>query len=85
MPDLGPVFVETARVLKAGGHFAFTIQTKTGEGYEIGADARVHHAPGIIHLWAAAAGLVIKEEIVASTREDRGEKVPGALFLLAKA
>lgn len=89
VPDLAPVFVETARVLGPGGGFAFSIQRHDGEGHEgqgvvIGADARVHHAPARIRGWAATAGLAVIAEDHASIRMDRGEAVPGALFLLAK-
>lgn len=84
VPDLLPVFIEARRVLKAGGLFAFSIQTQEGEGVAIGADSRVHHAPAQIRAWAAAAGLAITREMTASTREDRGVPVAGALFVLAK-
>lgn len=84
VPDLAPVFIEARRVLKSGGLFAFSIQTQTGEGVAIGADSRVHHAPVQIRAWAAAAGLTIGREMAASTREDRGQPVAGALFVLAK-
>lgn len=85
VPDLLPVFAEARRVLKSSGLFAFSIQTQEGEGIRIGADSRVHHAPAQIRAWAAAAGLAVARELAASTREDRGQPVPGALFVLAKA
>jgi predicted TPR repeat methyltransferase len=84
VPDLRPVFVEVARVLVSGGLFAFSIQTRDGEGVTIGGDSRVHHTLAYVRACAALAGLMISREEIASTREDRGEPVPGALFLLAK-
>lgn len=84
VPDLAPVFVETRRVLRSGGRFAFSIQTHSGAGVIIGDDCRVHHAPRQVHDWAAAAELDVRQEIPASTRRDRGIPVPGALFELAK-
>jgi predicted TPR repeat methyltransferase len=84
VPDLLPIFIEAHRVLKSGGLFAFSIQTQEGEGVAIGADSRVHHAPAQIRAWARAAGLAITREMAASTREDRGVPVAGALFVLAK-
>jgi predicted TPR repeat methyltransferase len=89
VPDLAPVFAETARVLRPGGAFAFSAQRMkaddpAGAGVVIGADARVHHAPRRIRDWAASAGLAVIAEDHASTRLDRGQPMPGALFLLAK-
>lgn len=84
VPDLAPVFTEVARVLEAGGRFAFTIQSHAGVGVVIGDDSRVHHAPSLVRALAAGAGLAIADEVEASTRQDRGKPVPGALFVLAK-
>lgn len=88
VPELEPVFIEVARVLAAGGRFAFSIQTHQGEnGNEavvIGADLRVHHAPALIHVLAHNSGLHLVEEEQVSTRKDRGVDVPGALFLFEK-
>lgn len=85
VPDLAPVFRQVARVLRAGGHFAFTIQTYAGEGVIVGADMRVHHAPALILALADEAGLRLIESEPVSTRKDRGVDVPGAVFLLGKA
>lgn len=84
VPELAPVLTEAARVLEPGGLFAFSIQTHAGQGVVIGADARVHHAPAEVRTWAKAAGFTVRQETAASTREDRGVPVPGALFLLVK-
>lgn len=84
VPELAPVFAGVARVLRPGGHFAFTIQTHGGEGAIVGADARVHHAPALVHRLVEANGFEVLEAETVSTRKDRGEPVPGALFLLAK-
>lgn len=84
VPELEPVFAGVARVLKTGGHFAFTIQTHGGEGAIIGGDARVHHTPALIRDLAVAGGFRVLHDDSVSTRKDRGEPVPGAVFLLAK-
>ncbi len=90
VPDLLPVFAETFRVLEPFGVFAFSIQTPPDEksparhGVTVGADARVHHALFRIREWIAATGFLVRAERLASTRQDRGIPVPGALFLLAK-
>jgi predicted TPR repeat methyltransferase len=85
VPDLEPVFAQAARVLRAGGRFAFSIQTQAGDGAIIGADARVHHAPRLIRTLAAGNGFSLLAEETVSTRRDRGQDVPGALFLLNRA
>jgi predicted TPR repeat methyltransferase len=84
VPDLAPVLAGAFRVLVPGGLFAFSIQTHPGAGVVMGADSRIHHAPAVVRDWAVAAGFEIREEVVASTRQDRGVPVPGALFLLAR-
>lgn len=85
VPELEPVFAQVARVLAPSGRFAFSIQTHEGEGVVIGADMRVHHAPGLMRAMAARHGLAVLAEEQASTRRDRGMDVPGALYLMAKA
>lgn len=84
VPDLAPVFAEAVRVLKPGGCFAFSIQTHEGSGVVIGADSRVHHPVAYIRALAAAAGLNPAREAAASTRQDRGIPVAGALFAFTK-
>lgn len=85
VPELAPVFTQAARVLRPGGRLAFSIQTHEGEGAVIGADARVHHAPALIRALAATSGFEVREEAAISTRQDRGQAVPGAIFLLTPA
>lgn len=85
VPELAPVFVQAARVLQCGGRFAFSIQTHDGEGAIIGADARVHHAPQLVKDLAARSGFTLLEEAFVSTRQDRGQEVPGALYLFNRA
>lgn len=85
VPELRPVFLECRRVLAADGLFAFTIQTHDGEGAVIGADCRVHHAPGLVRELAAQSGFRLMEESQAISRLDAGKPVAGALYLLAVA
>lgn len=82
--DLAPVFREASRVLGAGGLFAFTVQSHEGEGIHLGPDLRYAHAPRYLGELAERHGLapVLSEPV--STREDRGEPVPGRLLVLGR-
>lgn len=82
--DLQPVFRQTARVLAEGGMFAFTIQRHEGAGMRVGDDLRVHHGMDHIAELAAKAGLAIALAREVSARQDRGQPVPGALFILMR-
>ncbi|WP_375461648.1 methyltransferase domain-containing protein [uncultured Enterovirga sp.] len=82
--DLGPVFAETARVLRPGGLFAFTVQAHPGEGVILGDDLRYAHGEAYLRALAAEDGLALPLLEDVSTREDRGEPVPGRLAVLAR-
>lgn len=82
--DLAPVFAETARALKPGGLFAFTVQAHGGEGVVLGEDQRFAHAERHVLDLAEAVRLVPILVEAVSTRQDRGRDVPGLLFVLAR-
>jgi predicted TPR repeat methyltransferase len=90
--DLGPLFVEVARVLEAGGLFGFTAQTFAGPPqagqaappYRLGDDLRYAHSAVGIDAWAARAGLRVCSLISASKRLDAGQPVPGFVAVLEK-
>ncbi len=79
--DLAPVFAQSARVLAKAGLLAFTVQDHPGEGVIVGADRRFAHSATYLREALQASGLqpVLIEQ--ASTRQDRGEPVPGLLVL----
>jgi predicted TPR repeat methyltransferase len=81
--DLTPVHAEARRVLARDGLFAYTVQAHDGPGFRLGADGRFAHAEEHLRALAAEAGfeVVLCEE--ASTRQDRGEDVPGLVLVLA--
>lgn len=83
--DLGALFVRVARVLRASGRFAFTVQTAEGGGdFVLGPDLRYAHGADAVRRWAAAAGLAVRMLQEASTRTDAGRPVPGLLLVLEK-
>lgn len=82
--DLAPVMDAAARVLRPGGLFGFTVQSRNGDGYGVGDDLRYAHSQAYL-LWAARqAGFepaVLRE---ATTRVDRGVPVAGLVVVLAR-
>lgn len=82
--DLMPICVETTRVLKPGGLFAFTVETHKGEGAILGAPLRYAHAAQYLRDTLAQAGLrvVLLREV--STRIDADLPVPGLVVAAAK-
>ncbi|KPF70924.1 hypothetical protein IP69_08320 [Bosea sp. AAP35] len=79
--ELRPAFAQTARVLKRGGLFAFTVQSHDGEGVVVGADRRFAHAEGWLRGRLKEAGLRPLLLEPASTRQDRDVAVPGLLVV----
>lgn len=84
MADLEAAFREARRVLARGGFFAFTVQAHAGAGVALGADARYAHGEAYLRDLAAAAGFAVVLFEHVSTREDRGEPVPGFLAVLER-
>ncbi len=84
MGDLTPLFAGVARVLTPGGLFAFTVQHHNGRGFALGEDARFAHSAAYLRAMRHAAGLRTFLLEPASTRQDRGEDVPGLLAVFGK-
>lgn len=82
--DLAAAFREAARVLAPDGLFAFTVQSSAGEGVRLGHDLRYAHGARYVDDLAARCGLSAVVSETVSTREDRGEPVPGRLVVLAR-
>lgn len=83
--DLAPIFAECARVLAAGGVFAFTTQAAPdeGPGWRLTEDLRFGHSAAWLAGALAAAGFSARIE-AASTRRDRGVDVPGLLVVATR-
>jgi len=79
--DLAPSFHQSARVLKAGGLLAFTVQSHDGEGVAVGQDRRFAHAEDWLREKLGEARLEPVLVEPQSTRIDRGQPVPGLLVI----
>lgn len=75
--DLAPLCAEVARVLTAGGLFAFTVEACTGEGFSLGAGLRYTHSETYLRAVLGDAGLKPLALSAVSTRTDGGVPVPG--------
>lgn len=83
--DLGEVFAQCARVVRAGGFLAFTAQKGAGAGWSLGADLRYAHSGDYLRALAQAHGFAPSLIEDASTRRDAGRDVPGLVAVLARA
>ena len=82
--DLAPVLRASARALRTGGLFAFTVQAHEGEGWVLGEDARYAHGESALREGAAGAGFTVAHLAGVSTRRDRGRDVPGIVVVLTR-
>ncbi len=83
--ELAPVLAEAARVLTAGGLFAFTAETHAGEGVVIGGGLRYAHAAAYVRATVDAAGLELALLENSSARNEDGTPVPGLVVVGVKA
>lgn len=84
MGDLAPLTREVARVLAPGGLFALTVQAHAGDAVRLGEDGRYAHSEAYLRGLAMASGLAVVLCEEASTRQDRGEDVPGLLIVMGR-
>lgn len=84
LPDLTPLAVGAARVLKSGGLFAFTTETHDGNGVILGAGLRYAHGADHVHAAIAAAGLTLCDMASVSTRNENNVPVPGLVVVACK-
>jgi predicted TPR repeat methyltransferase len=82
--DLADVFAAAGRALRASGGFAFTVERGSGEGWNLGESGRYAHGAAYLRKLAAAHGFAVAALDEASTREDRGQPVPGLVCVLRK-
>ncbi|MBN9050948.1 MAG: methyltransferase domain-containing protein [Rhizobiales bacterium] len=84
LDDLAPVCVASAAILKAGGSFAFTVETHDGDGVILRDTLRYAHSEGGVRAALAAAGLTMLVLTPAVVRTEKGHPVPG-LACVARA
>ena len=77
LADLAPVCRAAARVLEAGGLFAFTTETHAGASVMLGETLRYAHSPDHVRGALAAAGLSVLALAEASARTEAAVPVPG--------
>jgi predicted TPR repeat methyltransferase len=81
--DLAPVAAATARALRSGGLFAFTVETHQGSGIELGETLRFRH--GADHVRATLGAFRLIELSPVTTRTEAKEDVPGLLAVAIAA
>jgi predicted TPR repeat methyltransferase len=81
LADLSPAFHEIRRVLAPRGFLGFTVQAHAGAGVELGDDSRYAHGEAYLRSALHEAGLATVLFEAVSTREDRGQPVPGFLVV----
>ncbi|MBN8979693.1 MAG: methyltransferase domain-containing protein [Rhizobiales bacterium] len=82
--DLAPLMAEAARVLKAHGLVAFTVETHDGEGFILGPSLRYAHSAEYLRKTISAAKLKDCAIAPASTRIEAGDPVPGLVVTATK-
>ena len=69
-------------MLARDGLFAFSVQARDGDGFALGEDGRYAHGAAYLRRLAAECGFAVAFLEEASTRQDRGEDVPGLVTVL---
>ncbi len=82
--DLGQVFAAVARSLTADGLIAFSVETREGEGFALGASMRFAHSRPYLEATARDSGLSPTLIRPASTRRERGRDAPGLICVLER-
>jgi len=77
LDDLAPVCTAAAAILKAGGSFAFTVETHDGDGVILRDTLRYAHGEAAVRAALAAAGLDVLVLEPAAARTEKGHPVPG--------
>jgi len=83
--DLAPVFSAAHDALRAGGHFAFTVERGEGKTYTLQQTGRFAHAEPYLRRLADESGFSVTLLEPTVTRREKGEPVPGLLCVLSRS
>jgi predicted TPR repeat methyltransferase len=81
--DLKPIFAAAANAIRAGGFFAFSTETRTGESYLLQGSGRFSHSSQYVRSLAASA-FVESASLETTIRLEANARVPGHLFVFQK-
>lgn len=84
VPNLMPILLESARVLRGRGLIAFTVETHTGRDVILGQGLRYAHAADHLKSIVSDAKLTRCEIVSVSTRTEAGDAVPGLVVTACK-
>jgi predicted TPR repeat methyltransferase len=79
--DLARFFAAARRAMTLDALLVFTVQSKDGDGFEIGADLRYHHSEPYLRAATAAADLRLSSLRPCVTRTDAGKPVTGLVVV----
>jgi predicted TPR repeat methyltransferase len=83
--DLTATFSGAACRLKPSGFFLFTVESKDGDDFALGAKRRYRHSEAYVRRAAAETGLEIMGVIACSPRDEAHAPVAGSAVALCKA
>jgi predicted TPR repeat methyltransferase len=82
--DLAPIAAASARVMKPGALFSFTVETHPGSGPLLQGTLRYAHGEDHVRAAIAGAGLQLRHFAVVSTRTEKAMPVPGLLVIAGR-
>ncbi|MCK0207298.1 methyltransferase domain-containing protein [Starkeya koreensis] len=85
LAELGPILMESRRVLEPGGLLAFTTETHEGESVLLRDTLRYAHAVDHVHAGLAAAGLGLVHLADEWVRKEHQTPVPGIVVVAQRA
>lgn len=82
--DLTEILSAASRSLRPGGMFLFTVESKAGEGFELGPKRRWRHSERYLRQEAAKAGFEIAGLLTCAPRSEAGQPVEGFAVALRR-